>query len=188
MEADGGAGTAVDVEQVLAEIRRLPAVTPTASPTIKKLGYTHEAMIDMIMAEPDISQNELGARFGYSASWISTILASNVMKAKLAERREAIIDPILRMRVSEQLEGLMLRSLEILRDKLKGRPDDVPDQLALRTFELSSRAAGYGARTENKVQVNVTQHIEAHGEQLVGLLRRKKDEVNTIEVEAHEVK
>lgn len=150
---------------------------PAPRPAILKVNYSHKAMADMILTEPAISQNELGRRFGYSPSWISTVLATDAFQAMLSERQEQIVDPVLRIKVKDQLEGLMLRSMEILREKLNAPSNCVPDQLVLRSLELSSRAAGYGARSETKVEVNVSTHIEQHGEQLLNLLRRKKAEL-----------
>jgi hypothetical protein len=136
-------------------------------------------MIDQILANPCISQNELAAVFGYTASWVSLVMASDAFKARLAEKSKDLIDPILRATVEERFKGLVLRSLEILQEKLNRPPKDVPDQLALRTFELSSRAAGYGVKDPNPAQTpgDLHIHLEAMGEQLTGLLRRKRAEI-----------
>lgn len=165
-----------DVNAMLGETTALPDRMPPKQ-AIQKVNYSHEAMIDMIIAEPWIHQNELARRFGYTASWISTAMSSDAFQAKLDARREEIVDPVMKATVKEQLGGLMMRSMEILRAKLDSHHSNVPDQLALRTLELTSRAAGYGARIETNVQVNVTQQIEDAGDQLVHLLRRKKAEV-----------
>lgn len=166
-----------DVNAILGETATLPDVVVRKEHTLQRVRYTHEAMVDMIIAEPWIHQNELARRFGFSASWISTVIASDAFQAALDKRREEIVDPTMRATVKEQLGGLMMRSMEILRAKLDSHHSNVPDQLALRTLELTSRAAGYGARIETNVQVNVTQQIEDAGDQLVHLLRRKKAEV-----------
>ena len=133
-------------------------------------------MVDLIIAEPWISQDQIAARFGYSASWVSTIICSDAFQAKLSERRGEIIDPELRSNFELQLKGLMSRSLEILRSKLEAPVAQIPDQLALRTLELSTKALGYGARDQVKVQVNVENHLDGLGENLVNLLRTKRQE------------
>lgn len=167
-----------DVNQILGEISGLPDILPPAPKwEPQKLRYSHKAMIDMLIAEPWLRQNDIAARFGRTASWISTIMASDAFQTALAARTEEMIDPILRMKAKERFEGLMLRSIEILEQKLNAHHTVVPDQLALRTLELTSRANGYGARDTTTVNVNVTQEIEDAGGQLVHLLRRKKAEV-----------
>lgn len=175
----------VDVGGLINEAVSLPADSPTRWEPVK-LRYSHKAMIDMLIAEPWLKQNDLAVRFGRTASWISTIMASDAFQAELARRSEEILDPVLRMKANERFEGLMLRSIEILEQKLSAHHTAVPDQLALRTFELTSRANGYGARDTTTVNVNVTQQIDDAGDQLVHLLRRKKAEV--LEGECTDVK
>lgn len=153
-------------------------------PGIQKVRYTHDAMIDLIIANPAISQNELALTFGYSASWVSQIIASDAFQSRLAERTEKLVDPNIRFSVEERFKGLVLRSLEILAEKLNKPAREIPDQLALRALELSSRAAGYGAKSEAPlVQNNLNFHLDELGGNLVALLRKKKAECGVIDAE-----
>lgn len=158
----------------LAEERKAPAVKPP----IQKVRYTHQAMSDMLIAEPMISQNELASRFGYSASWVSTILCSDVFQAFHAERRDLLVDPEIRTNLKLQFEGLLARSMEVLRAKLDKPPDEVTDQLALQTAKIASQSIGMGAP---KVSIHETHvHLEELGTNLVGLLRRRKTEASVV--------
>lgn len=151
---------------------------------IAEVKYTHDSMIDLIIADPSISQNALARHFGYSATWISNIIASDSFQARLAERTKALVDPMIVQTVEHRFKALILRSMEILAEKLNKPTDDVPDQLALRTLELSTRAMGYGARPEAPVvQVNVNAHLESLGDNLTKLLRKKRAEAIDVEVE-----
>lgn len=164
-------------ESLLDELATAEPAAP-APKGIAKLRYTHDAMVDLIIANPAISQNDLAARFGYSASWVSQVIASDAFQTRLAERSEELVDPTIRATVKDRFEALVLRSLDILRQKLDRPTADIPDQLALRTLDIASRAAGYGAKVEaTKVEVNVHQNLEVLGENLVRLLHRKKVEV-----------
>lgn len=169
---------AFNLETMLMEVDSLPLSADQApKPSIQKLRYSHEAMIEMICAEPSIQQNELARRFGKTASWISTIINSDAFQVKLHERMGETWGE-LTVSMQDQLKGLMARSMEILRAKLDNHHGVVPDQLVLRTLELTSRAAGYGARTDSTVvNVNVTQKLDDNADQLVHLLRRKKAQV-----------
>jgi len=151
---------------------------PPRTGGISKVRYSHEAMINLLIAKQGkISQNELGVIFDRSPSWISQIMASDVFQARLMERTAELVDPTIRASVEEQLKGQLLRSMELLREKLNRSAAEVPDNLVLRTIELSSRALGYGAREQTvAVQVNVENHLESLGGRLVGLLNRKKAE------------
>ena len=127
---------------------------------VAKTSYTHEALADLILGNPAISQNELAAHFGYTPGWISQIIASDAFQAFLAERKDEIVDPLLRGAIEESMKGLVLQSMERLRDKLAANPSD---QLVLEVFKNSSRALGYGARVEVTGNINHT-----HG--LLGVL------------------
>lgn len=144
---------------------------------VGKVHYTHAAMIDMIIADPCISQNQLASHFGYTASWVSQIISSDAFQVQLNARTAQMVDPVIQASIESRFKGLVSRSLEILAEKLNGPSSNIPDNLALRALELSSRALGYGARPETKIEVNVTNHLDQLGENLVGLLKRKKMEV-----------
>ena len=113
-------------------------------PRIDRVNYTHDAMIDLVLGNPMISQNEIAEHFGYTASWVSIIFNSDAFQARLADRKTEIIDPLVRGQVEEAIKGLVARSVAILRDKLDN-PNAGTD-LALEVFKASTRAAGYGAR------------------------------------------
>lgn len=108
-------------------------------PEIQTVSYTHEALIDQLIAQPWTSQNEIAAHFGYTAAWISTIMQSDAFQAKLAERREAIIDPALRLSVEERFRGVIARSMEVLQEKLSLPYHMVSDEVALRAADMGAK-------------------------------------------------
>jgi transcriptional regulator with XRE-family HTH domain len=163
------------LDQALANDAARPAA-------IAKLNYSHDGMIDLIIANRGISQNDIAKQFGYSASWVSQVMTSDAFQSRLAERTLEIVDPTLRATVKEHLQGILARSMELLKIKLSGEPNQVPDQLVIRSVELSSRALGYGARESGPtVQVNIGAHLEEHAANLTALLRRKKSEALDVE-------
>lgn len=127
---------------------------------VAKVNYTHEALADLILANPAVTQNELAGHFGYTAGWVSQVIASDSFQSFLAERKDKIIDPLLRGAIEESMKGLVLQSMARLREKLDANPSD---QLALEVLKNSSRALGYGARLEVHGNINHT-----HG--LMGIL------------------
>lgn len=148
-----------------------------AKQAIQKVNYSHDAMIDMIIANPAASQGSIALAFGYSQSWVSQVMASDAFQARMAERKDELVDPTIRATVEDRFKGLVLRSMEILKEKLDQPSDKIPDNLALRTLELASRAAGYGARMEPLVApVNMEVHLNVLSENLTSLLKRKKQE------------
>ena len=127
---------------------------------VAKTNYTHEAMADIILANPAVTQNELALHFGYTAGWISQVISSDSFQSFVAERKDKILDPLLRGAIEESMRGLVLQSIQRLREKLDANPSD---QLALEVLKNGSRALGYGARLEVHGNINHT-----HG--LMGIL------------------
>lgn len=154
------------------------ALKPIKDQAIAKIAYSHDAMIDLIIADPTQSQNAIAARFGYTASWVSQIMASDAFQMRMAERREQIIDPTLRATVKENFTALVIRSLDILKEKLNKPASEIPDGLVLRTLDIGGKLAGYGVKEPPAQLPNNTNeihlHLEALGGGLVTLLQRKK--------------
>jgi hypothetical protein len=165
-----------------------PKIWPSgAARGIQKVKYTHDAMVDILISEPTISQNELAERFGYTAGWISQIIASDSFQARLAERKDEIVDPTIRASVKENFEALVIRSQALLLEKLNKPAAQLPDQLVLRSLEVGSKALGYGARESTvAVQVNVGEYLEQHAENLTKLLARKRAEAAITYEDDHE--
>lgn len=135
------------IDALVAHMREaaVPETRVAARPTIAKVRYTHEDCVDCILANPGVSQNDLAARYGYSAAWISVVINSDVFQAKLAERRAELVDPVLRATIEERFRALAVRSLEVLQEKLSAPSHQVPDQLALQAAKLGKEALGLGA-------------------------------------------
>ena len=169
------------LEALLDEVtvdRQTPNLPAVPRQPIQKVRYTHDAMIDLIIANPAVSQNELARAFGYTPSWVSQVISSDAFQSRLADRTAELVDPTIRQSVEERFKGLVLRSLEILSEKLNKPTEQIPDQLALRALEIASRAAGYGGKAEtSKQEVNVNLHLEQLSGNLVQLLRRRRSEV-----------
>lgn len=181
--AESVGGVDAELEGILAAARSQLA---TNKPAIAKMTYSHEAMVDIIVANPGISQNAIADMFGYTPSWISQIITSDTFQTALAKRREQLVDPLLRATLEGEFKALVARSLDILQQKLNRPALEIPDNLALRALEIGSRAAGYGAKDLNPPQQTTPAEVHIHLEQLggglVALLQRKKREADTIDV------
>lgn len=85
---------------------------------LKRLTYTHEAMVDLIIAEPTVKPGELAELFGYSAGWISRILVSDSFQSRLAERKSQLVDPLVAQSLNERLRGVTMQAVEIVSERL----------------------------------------------------------------------
>lgn len=143
----------LEVGGLLEELRLQPlseedraARSPGQAPGIQKIRYTHDAMIDLVVANPWISQGELAERFGYTQTWVSIVFSSDAFKNRLEERRNELVDPTIRASIKERFDALVTRSLEVLQAKLSKPAEQVSDSLALKALELGARALNVGAQ------------------------------------------
>lgn len=143
---------------------------------VAEINYAHDAMINMVLANRGVHQNQIAEELGYSPAWVSVVMSTPIFQEKLARRAAQLEDPILKEKIRVLMQTTMHRSLEVLSKKMEADALEIPDNLALRSFEVTSRALGYGARVEapaqNPVSVNI--HLDSLKENLVGLLRRER--------------
>jgi hypothetical protein len=112
---------------------------------IVNVSYTHDSMIDLILAEPEVSHIKLAEVFGYSQGWISRVIASDAFQARMAERKAQLVDPTIAKALDDRLKGLATQSLEIVAQKLSSENSAT---YAMEALGLASRALGYGARPQ----------------------------------------
>jgi hypothetical protein len=123
-------------------------------PEIQKVRWNHDALISAMIANPDMSQGSLAAVFGYSEAWLSIIINSDAFQEKLTERRDEIINPILRASVEDRFRAVANKASEVVLESLMASPSP---KLALQAMEITARALGYGARSSGmEFNVNVT--------------------------------
>jgi hypothetical protein len=118
---------------------------------LKVVHYSHEAMIDAIVANPTLTQKDLGVMFGKTWRWISRIVNSDAFQAALAKRREELTDPYIIASMEERFKGVVTQSLEIIAEKLENSQNT---DLALKTLDVSIKALGFGARAAGPGQTN----------------------------------
>jgi DNA-binding MarR family transcriptional regulator len=136
--------------------------TESAALSIARVKYTHDAMIDLIIQDPGISQGKIAKHFGYTQAWVSRIFNSDAFQQRLAVRKHDLVDPSLALTLDERMKALASRSADILLEKLE--QSQSPD-IALKTLELTTKALGYGARSQNlSVQQNFIVPMPAKAE------------------------
>lgn len=118
---------------------------------LTKIRYSHKAMADVIIASPGVTQDRLAAIFGYSPGWVSQVLNSDGFQTYLKSRQEELVDPMITASVEERLRGLVVKSIDVLQEKLYTDPRA---DTAVKALEVGTRALGYGAKTG--VEINQT--------------------------------
>jgi hypothetical protein len=85
---------------------------------ITKIRYTHDAIIDMIIANPAVSQGDLAREFGFTESWMSIIINSDSFQERLANRKGELVDPKIKASIEARLDAIARRALDRLLDKI----------------------------------------------------------------------
>lgn len=172
----------VDSADILAQMTRAASVSAALAnldrnsgrTQITKVRYTHDAMIDLIVANPAVSQNELASHFGYSPAWVSIVLGTDMFKARLEARREEIVDPVIRASLNERFTAMVTRSLEVLQEKLSRPADSIPDNLALRAAELGAKALGIGGNAPPAPPTIAADHLSSLADRLIALQKQAR--------------
>lgn len=105
------------------------------STELKKLSYTHDAMVDAILQEPTVTSAELAEIFGYSQAWVARILASDSFRARIAQRKSKLVDPIIARGLTERMRSVAIRSMEVIEEKLQQEPSAA---YAMQALELAT--------------------------------------------------
>lgn len=106
---------------------------------LKKVGYSHDAMIDLIMQDPTVTSKELAALFNYSPAWVSRILASDSFQSRLAQRKSALMDPIIARSLNDRLRAVAIRSMDVIEERLAAEPSAA---YAMEALELATQGLG----------------------------------------------
>lgn len=118
---------------------------------IATVRYTHEAIIDQIIADPAISGGELAKRFGYTQTWISIIINSDAFKERLAERRGVLVDPKLSASIEDRLAGIASKSLDKIIERLDNSAGGIKN---LELVAMAKLGVGERQLQANNVQQN----------------------------------
>lgn len=172
-------------DQLVEELKGGAYAKSPSNTRLKRMSYTHDALIDLIIEHPELDQNEFAAAFGYTPGWISTIIASDAFQTKLAHRRDEIIDPAIKASIEERFRALVVRSLEVLQAKLNA--PQVSDNVALRAAELGAKALGVGGHAPPKPAQDDAR-LEKLAERLLILQSNVRERVVNGEVLAIETK
>ena len=110
---------------------------------IQKISVTHDAIIDLLIAQPHLNYREIAAQFGYTSVGIGIIVRSDAFKARMEARKSELVDPLIKQGVEDRLMGLAHASIDIVERKLEHSDDP---KLALAALDAAQKGAGFGAR------------------------------------------
>lgn len=140
---------------------------------IATVRWHHDHVIDFMIANPTVSQAQIAKEFGFREHWVSLMVNSDAFKARLAERKAELVDPIIVRTVEERLHAVAAASLDRVLEKLVG-PLPPDDKFVLESAKLATAALGYGARPAGgKTDVNIGVVVQVPGKLSEGDWRAK---------------
>ena len=89
---------------------------------VASLSHTHEAVMNWMLVNPDKSLRECADQFGYTQSWLSTLIHSDIFQAQLAARQEGI-----RARIADSIPQKMRQAADVGIEKLIGKLEQTED-------------------------------------------------------------
>lgn len=105
-----------------------------------------EAVVDLVLQHPEYNPTEIGAAFKRSTNWAYQITASSAFKRKLAERKEALIDPFIARTITDRFEALSNRALDILQERIED--DECDNATILKALDIAAKGLGYGGNSK----------------------------------------
>jgi hypothetical protein len=112
----------------------------------KSWRWNYDAIIDEMLAFPELTQNEIAARLGYSAPWLSTIVNCDMFRERLAIRRNALtrsIDGAIQARLSDVAVAALDKVLERVNGEGSAR---IQTTTLMDIADKSLNRLGYGVK------------------------------------------
>lgn len=137
------------------------ALSYRAGMEIAKLSYRHRAIMDMMLANPTMTQGEIAARLGYTQTWVSLISGSDLFKLEFERRRRNLEGEQSRV-ITAKLIGIAQKGLSAIDRGLEPDPmtgASPAPRVALDSTSLALRALGF--LDSAKPQVNMTVNAAA---------------------------
>lgn len=159
----------LDLSDLLAEVRDDPTrgemvlghagdrLLEQLTPGLKRLSHTHLAIMDYMLANPGLPLAEVARHFGYTQSWLSTMIHTDVFQAGFRERREkwiAVHDGRLAAKLHEVAEASLDTLLGILQDE-NNRPSPAAANEITKTALSALGFTSQKVAPATAVQVNV---------------------------------
>lgn len=108
-----------------------------------KLRPWHEHVIDMLIANPNLSQREIATRLGRSEYWLSIVVNSDAFQNAYKARKEEIVNPLLSATVEQRLTAVASKALDKLMERLETNAGFSNKEL-ISAVDMSTKALGMG--------------------------------------------
>ena len=91
----------------------LPRTTGQGGQPPQRLSHTHEQILNWLVLNPELSMRHCADHFGYTQSWLSTLIRSDLFQAALRERQMMVAS-----RVAASIPAKLAAVADVALDKL----------------------------------------------------------------------
>jgi len=150
-------------------------------PSVEKVRYTHDAMIDVLITNPAISQGAIAKHFGYTQAWVCTIFSSEAFQKRLQERREELIDPAILTSIEDRFKALAQKSLEKLMEHLDRPQEMIDPEIMIKAAALGAKSIGLGLPKQEAPQGSTEDRLKDLSWKLTRLLHKSKEDSGIVD-------
>lgn len=151
---------------------------------IDKISYTHEAIADWLMTNPEKPLSECATHFNYTQAWLSTLINSDAFQVYYNQRRNAL-NLVIHNGISKQLADTTRKALTILDDKLTNDTEELTADFVLDVADRLLHRQGYAPGKVTLTQNNF--NVTAAGVVDQGTLSRARETMRAIQRSAGHV-
>jgi hypothetical protein len=120
---------------------------------ILRLRHTHEAIMDFMLMNPGAPLSQMATEFGYTVSWLSTVINSDLFQMRFAERR-AEVDSLVHADIPARMRGIVGMGLE----KIAGHMEKTQDMdFVSETTDKLLHRLGYAPKASSAPSAPSTQ-------------------------------
>lgn len=105
----------------------------------------YAAVIELMISNPTWSQGQIARHLGKTQSWLSIVVNSDAFRAKLAEYRERVVDPILEAKVEDRLKAVANDACAALLERLSDGASAMSTKDLTRVVEVATKGLGMGS-------------------------------------------
>lgn len=147
---------------------QMKELKPGQTAQINKLAPKHHAIMDYMLANPQMKLKHVAEHFGVTQAWLSTIIHSECFQSLLSKKHEEIFKTTI-IPLKDKIAGLAHRTVERLSDKV----EVIEDPKALKDIgELALKSLGYGVKTNIQAGDNANIML---GEANVNIIKQARD-------------
>ena len=124
-----------------------------ASIQIKKISPWMERLADLLIANPELSQNEIAEKMGRSPTWLSIVKNSDTFQDYWRERSNAHSE-MMSMGIKAKAFAATERALDALNIQLELGAETMQTSTLLEVIDITQKRFGYGPEAQNAPQIN----------------------------------